>query len=187
MQQSTHRPATPEVLHGVGAYQFNVAEFAGASPRLAPCWHPALPEVRVLPAIPRTNGPGMIPGELCYHAGDGRWYGKVLSAILLLALAVPSFAQPAPAPCKVNVEHGTAAELALLPGVGEKTAALIVAAHPATLEALDAVKGIGTAKLAAIAPHAAFGDAETTCIEKLKLPRKATVPTVALMGKDGAR
>lgn len=110
-----------------------------------------------------------------------------LAALSLPLLAAPSFAQSASAPCKVNVERGTVQQLALLPGVGEKTAALIAGAHPATLEALDAVKGIGTAKLQAITPYAAFGTNATTCTEKLKLPRKATVPTVVPAGKDGAK
>lgn len=107
---------------------------------------------------------------------------KITSALVLSALlpftASAQSTQQAPAPCKVNVQSGTVAELALLPGVGEKTATLIAEAKPATLEALDQVKGIGTVKLSWITPHAVFGSEKTTCTEKQRRPEPA---------KDGAQ
>lgn len=167
---TTHRPATPEVLYGKGAFQFNVQEFPGAAPRLAPCWHPALPEVAVqddydaLTTNYRTKPYGM------WFIASVAWK----MAVFALSIVLFPFTARAAEPCKVNLQTATPAQLALLPGIGEKTAALIAEAKPATLDELDGVKGIGAVKLAAITPHAAFGAEETTCTEKQKLPRKAT-------------
>jgi competence protein ComEA len=61
----------------------------------------------------------------------------------------------------VNVNTADAGQLDLLPGVGPKTAALIIAyrqAHGAfrSLQDLDRVKGLGPKKLEKIAPHVVF-------------------------------
>lgn len=81
-----------------------------------------------------------------------------------LALSLPSLASSAE-PCKVNVHTCTVITCAYLPGVGEKTAALISAAHPADLAALDGIKGIGEKKLEGMKPFLAFAG-ETTCTAK---------------------
>jgi competence protein ComEA len=53
----------------------------------------------------------------------------------------------------INLNNATLEELLALPGVGEKTAAAIMAARPfASLEALDAVPGIGPATIEKLRP-----------------------------------
>jgi hypothetical protein len=132
-------------------------------------WHPWLPKVADCEWLPEA-GSFATGAAYMANAGDGgRLYAYVWSKTLpllalLLALAIPATAQP----CKVNLTSGTVAELALLPGVGAVTAQAIAEAKPADETALDAVKGIGPAKLAAIRPHAAYGAAATTRTEKQK-------------------
>lgn len=138
-----------------------------ARPARVDFWHPALPEV-----VDTSNGRVMIARPF---PRDGRFFARAvqIATFVLFLLPFTATAQPtAPAPCKINLQTATPAQLALLPGIGEKTAALIAEAKPANLDELDAVKGIGTVKLAAIEPYAAFGDAATTCTEKLRLPGK---------------
>lgn len=184
MTTQTHRPATPEVLYGAGAFQFNVAEFPGATPRLAPCWHSALPEIwhTTHPELRNNIAHLMVP----YTAHDdlGPWETttcvpvtrRVLAA-LLLSLLLPLAAR-ATEPCKVNVNTAPPAQLALLIRTGPALAAKIEAARkdPETgaavvLDAakLDAVSGIGTKWLEYNAPHVAYSG-ETTCVEKLRKP-----------------
>lgn len=60
-----------------------------------------------------------------------------------------------PAPPPVNINRASAAELAVLPGIGEALAERIVAYREenglfASVDGLDAVPGIGEGKLAAI-------------------------------------
>jgi hypothetical protein len=127
-------------------------------------WHPRLPEVDTWNLRPAVRA-------LATNTGRSGW--KVFRVIpitaLLLALAIPATAQE---PCKVNLTSATVAELALLPGVGAVTAQAIAEAKPADETALDAVKGIGPAKLAAIQPYAVYGAAKTTCTEEQKKSSK---------------
>lgn len=171
MQQTMHRPATSEVLYGKGAFQFNVSEFVGAMPRLAPAWHPRLPEVSTFRLRPGVDA---IAAQL---TGGFKVLRVFAAGALLLTLAVPAFAaEPA---CKVNVAKCSAAECAYLPGVGPTKGAAIAAAHPSTEAELDAVPGIGTATLTKLLPFVTY-TGETTCTSKQVAPKPEA-------GKDGAR
>jgi len=152
----------------------------------APFWHPDLPEVDILPPVP-ANG---LPGEIHYRRDAKRW--RYLGTLLvLLAFALPALA--AEPTCKVNVQTCTVVSCAFLPGVGPVVGARIAEAHPATLEDLDAVEGIGPAKLKAIKPMAVFGTKPTTCTTKQKsiFPKGGTdgplekAPAVVPVTKEG--
>ncbi len=135
----------------------------GYKPGAFTFWHRDLPEVRV-----HHSGPGR-PHVSAISAGVARsvrvqpraWAAAAFAA-LLLCLALPASAAPS---CKVNVQTCSPITCAFLPGVGPVTAGRIAAAHPADLVALDAVKGIGGAKLVAMLPWVSF-EGETTCTAK---------------------
>lgn len=76
-----------------------------------------------------------------------------------------------PAAGVVNVNTADEVQLSMLPGVGPKTAALIIAGRPfKSLGDLDAVKGIGVKKLAAMAPYVTF-EGKTTVTSKIKVAK----------------
>lgn len=160
-------PADPKAMYGKGAESLDPCEYGKDwGPDRFDFWHDAVWSLGRSETSPR-QGKGVV---------------QLLAATVLFLLSAllpfAASAQQPPAPCKINVQSGTVAELALLPGVGEKTAALIAEAKPETLEALDQVKGIGVEKLSWITPYAVFGAEKTTCTEKQKRPEPA---------KDGAQ
>ena len=101
-------------------------------------------------------------------------------ALITLMLAVSSLAFAADAPQTnagvVNINSASAAQLALLPGIGEKTAQRIVeyrAAHERFAKAAELmeVKGVGAKTFERIAPHVVLSG-DTTLSVKIKSPRK---------------
>ena len=95
----------------------------------------------------------------------------VLIAIAALSTSARASAGPVQPAGVVNVNTATAAQLALLPGVGPKLAASIIAARPiADSAALDSVKGIGPRKLAAMSPYVVFTGA-TTATAKIRVAK----------------
>ena len=101
-------------------------------------------------------------------------------ALITLMLAVSSLAFAADAPHSgagvVNINSATAAQLALLPGIGEKAAQRIVeyrARHGAFAKTADLmeVKGVGAKTFERLSPHIALSG-ETTLTVKIKSPRK---------------
>lgn len=113
----------------------------------------------------------MPEGPWTYAKPPCRSCWRATFACLALFVLLP-FAASAAEPCKVNVSTCKAAECAYLPGIGPSKGAAIEAAHPADEAALDAVPGIGEATLAKIRPFVVY-QGETTCTEKIKLPRAA--------------
>ena len=98
-------------------------------------------------------------------------YTAAVLAACLIARATFA-AEPVPV---VNVNTATAEQLTYLPDIGPKTAATIVLYRTehgpfATVDALDNVKGIGPAKLAAMRPHVVLTGA-TTAKAKIKVPK----------------
>jgi hypothetical protein len=155
-------------------------------------FHPDLPEViaaeslatsqdvhtKVL-SIPRRRAGATIGG---YVATWGHFPRALSAFAILLALSIPALAQ---APCKVNVNSATPAQLALLIQTGPALAAKIEAARttaPLTSESLDAVPGVGVKWLEYNTPHVAY-DGPTTCTDKLRKPSTVKPETV----KDGSR
>lgn len=164
------RPYNPRALFGAGPATRGPVI---GTPRLS-MWHPALPEVvRTVPVEARE---GLFASGTYFLGASSNpfWpfpvWRKILPlAALLLALAAPAFA--APAPCVVNVTTCTPVTCAYLPGVGQVTGGLISHAHPKNESELDAVKGIGPKRLEVMRPFVVYGDAPTTCTGKQTAPK----------------
>lgn len=93
---------------------------------------------------------------------------RTVSAVLVsLSFLLPVVANAQPAPCTVNVNAATPAELQLLIRTGPVLAGRIVEARPLDAAKLDLVKGVGDAWLRDNGKHATFQGA-TTCTAKLK-------------------
>ena len=102
-------------------------------------------------------------------------------ALLTLMLAVSSVAFAADAPQSnpvpvVNINSATAAQLALLPGIGAKTAQRIVeyrAEHAAFTRASDLmqVKGVGAKTFERLSPHIVLSG-DTTLTAKINRERR---------------
>lgn len=88
------------------------------------------------------------------------------AGILLAFLAMPSFA----APCTVNVNAATPAELQFLARTGPVLAGRIVTARPLDAPRLDAVKGVGPSWLLVNGPHITYSG-PTTCKDKIHAPK----------------
>ena len=95
--------------------------------------------------------------------------GKAGASLLLAAvLSLPAFAAE---PCKVNVNTASPQELQLLARTGPVLSLRLASGRPyKSLEAVDAVKGIGASWMAVNGPHVAFSG-PTTCTEKIKAPK----------------
>lgn len=93
------------------------------------------------------------------------------AALILLAVAALSTSARAEERPVVNVNTADAAQLMLLPGIGEVTAHRIIetrsAAPYASVDDLLQVKGIGPAKLARIRPHVVL-TGDTTATAEIK-------------------
>lgn len=141
-------------------------------------WHPGLPEVRPAQSV-GWSGIWIVTGE-AKRTGGFVWRGALLFALSILSVPVLA-AEPV---CKVNVAACSPAECAYLPGAGPVLGARIAEAHPKDQAALDAVKGIGTVKLADMTPFVTYAG-ETTCMTKQTAPKSDKVSETA--GKDGAK
>jgi DNA uptake protein ComE-like DNA-binding protein len=94
----------------------------------------------------------------------------IVAAVIITVISVSAQAGVRTEPV-VNVNTATVAQLQYLPGVGPKTAELIVAGRTyAQVADLDRVKGIGPAKLRALAPYARVSG-PTTATAKIKAAR----------------
>lgn len=100
-----------------------------------------------------------------------------IASLLFAAVcfAAPAFAVDPAAPCTVNINTATPAEIAHLVLTGPTLAAKIVEARTAnagklTPETLDAVKGVGTRWLEYNSEHVVYEGA-TTCAVKLTKPQ----------------
>jgi competence protein ComEA len=115
------------------------------------------PGARVQAAVEAAGGPvpGADPGALNLAApvGDGqRVYIPMVGELVPLATGSPAVTV---APGPVDLNRASAAELDGLPGIGPATAAAIVEHREqngpfASIEDLEAVRGIGPAKLDAL-------------------------------------
>ncbi|MGH9459567.1 MAG: ComEA family DNA-binding protein [Thermoanaerobaculia bacterium] len=103
--------------------------------------------------------------------------------MLLVVVATAAIAQEAAPEGVVNVNTAEAEQLALLPGIGIKTAERIVAWRSengefAKLTDLMQVKGIGDATFERIRPYVTL-EGKTTLASEVRLPRKAKPSTTA--------
>lgn len=104
-----------------------------------------------------------------------------LMLVMLLVGSLPSFAKDTALSGTINVNTATAAELMLLPGVGEAKAKTIIDARTAkpfaTKEDVLNVKGIGEKTFAQWEPHVAFSGATT--LKEVSAPSPTAAPAKA--------
>jgi hypothetical protein len=92
-------------------------------------------------------------------------------AVLFAFLSLLSFPAFAAAPCRINVNAATPAQLQLFARTGPALAGRLASGRPYRhLEAVDAVKGVGPSWLTVNGPHVAFSG-PTTCTAKLRAPK----------------
>jgi DNA uptake protein ComE-like DNA-binding protein len=109
----------------------------------------------------------MQPEAWCYM-------GNQMRATVLSFLTLPTFAAPQ-APCRINVNAATAAQLQLFARTGPALALRLTSGRPYRhLAAVDAVKGVGPSWLAVNGPHVAFSG-PTTCKAKIPSPKAPKV------------